>query len=728
MLRGGLMDGSVRNTEDSDSLMRDLSLELETLEPKEAPVRRLGDYELLEELGQGGMGVVWRARQCSLNRLVALKTLLLGAHAGQETILRFQREAQAIAALDHPGIVAIHEIGHLDGLHYFAMDLVEGLNLAERIRGQPIAPHRAARYTATIADAIQYAHEHGILHRDLKPSNILIDDQERLRITDFGLAKPMDGSGDLTMTGRLLGSPNYLSPEQVGGSEVRLTPSSDVYAMGAILYELLAGRPPFLAQSIPEVLLLIQSTDPAPLRSLNPQVPQDLETIAHKCLEKDPQRRYASAQELSEELQRYLCGHPIRARPLGTVEKLVRWAGRHRTTASLAAALMVTLLGATAVSLMMAVRAARAEMEARVETAISKEVLDFYHKDILKAASPYHGGTPDIRLAEVLDKASRQVNTRRFAQPMVEVAIHSAIGQAFLSLSDTSRALDHLKRSHDLLLVHRGPEHRDRIRVAIHLATTHKMAGDSAMAESMLWEVYPIQLRQFGDKDPDTLQIMASLAYLVALRTGFAPEARALYQRTLSHQREVIGTQSWITRNTLIALARFHMESGELEEATALVEEAVMAATVEHSPSSIQTFWARVVQAEILCLQGRYSQAEAVLMHLRRDQQEVLLPNHVLWMDASAALSRATLGQGRVAEAAEWGRQVWDLAPKDYRARHQAYFEKLEQSCRDHHLEADAISLRTRFQRGSLALDRGPRTQDNDWLDLYAPWNGPGMD
>jgi len=261
---------------------------------------RFGDYVLEAEIAHGGMGVVYRARQTGLGRVVALKLLLLGRHAGAESVERFRREAQAAAALRHPNIVAIHEVGEHEGQHYFSMELVEGRNLAEALRAGPLPPRRAAEVARTIAAAVHYAHGQGVLHRDLKPSNVLLDAFGEVRLTDFGLAKKLDGSSDLTVTGQMVGTPNYLSPEAAAGRHDAVGPASDVYSLGALLYELLTGRPPFLAGSLAETLLRIRDAEPVAPQDLNPGVPRDLQTITLKCLEKEPARRYASAGALAE--------------------------------------------------------------------------------------------------------------------------------------------------------------------------------------------------------------------------------------------------------------------------------------------------------------------------------------------------------------------------------------------------------------------------------------------
>lgn len=352
-----LPPGAVPPLADDVTAFRPLSIPGVSATESDAPA--VPGYDIVRELGRGGMGVVYLARHRDLRRLVALKMILGAGNADLETRQRFRREAQAVARLQHPGIVQIHDVGEHAGRPYLALEYVDGPNLASRVAGKPLAPKTAARAIETLARAVDYAHRQGIVHRDLTPRNILLapgsssesiplgeGESERyaLKITDFGLAKELDYDGNRTETGAIIGTPNYMAPEQAQARHDQIGPATDVHALGVLFYEMLTGRPPYLAETSLDILKQITESEPVPPTRLQPRIPPDAETICLKCLEKDPRRRYTSALELADDLNRFVTGQPIRARPVPWSERALKWSRRRPAAAALIAVSALSLL------------------------------------------------------------------------------------------------------------------------------------------------------------------------------------------------------------------------------------------------------------------------------------------------------------------------------------------------------------------------------------------------
>ena len=328
------------------------------------PKPAVAGFEILEELGRGGMGVVYKARQTNLGRLVALKMVLAGAHAGPGVLARLQKEAQAVASLNHPDIVQIHDVGQAGGLPYLSLEFIDGGSLAQQMDGRPQNITQVVWTIHTLARAIHAAHLQGIVHRDLKPANILLTADGRPKITDFGLARRLGDASDLTRPGTIVGTPDYMAPEQTFGQVHDAGPSIDQHALGAILYELLTGRPPFQGATPADTIEQVRTQEPVPPRWLRAKVPRDLETICLKCLQKEPHRRYPDAGALAADLERFLEGRPILARPSSAFEHLRRWCRRNHRVAVLGAAVLVLLVTVATTSSVFAVDLARAHRAA----------------------------------------------------------------------------------------------------------------------------------------------------------------------------------------------------------------------------------------------------------------------------------------------------------------------------------------------------------------------------
>jgi Tol biopolymer transport system component len=361
-------------------------------------------YEIISELGRGGMGVVYQARHQKLGRVVALKMILSGAHAGEADLARFRTEAEAVARLQHPSIVQIFEVGEHDGRPYFSLEFCGGGSLEKKLAGVPLPPKEAASLAETLARAMHAAHEASVVHRDLKPANVLLTKDGTPKITDFGLAKKLDEAGQ-TASGAIMGTPSYMAPEQAGGKSAQIGPRTDVYALGAMLYEYLTGRPPFRAATALDTVLQVIADEPVPPTQLQPRTPRDLETITLKCLQKDPASRYASAQALADDLTRYRTGEPVRARPVGPAGRLWRWGRRNPTVAGLLGVigLLLVLLAAVMTGAYL-----------RTSVALEQSNRHLYLADMHLAQSALEAGEHG-RLMELLDmhvSASRHSDLR----------------------------------------------------------------------------------------------------------------------------------------------------------------------------------------------------------------------------------------------------------------------------------------------------------------------------
>jgi formylglycine-generating enzyme required for sulfatase activity len=381
--------------------------------PIAEPLPQVAGYAILGVLGSGGMGVVYEALQMPLRRVVALKMILHGDYAGASQRRRFQAEAEAIAALQHPHIVQVHEVGEHNGLPFFSMEYCGGGSLDRQLGGTPWEPRRAAVVVQTLAGAIEAAHRHGLVHRDLKPGNVLLTDDGTPKVTDFGLVKRLDTPG-LTQTGAVVGTPSYMAPEQASGNRDDVGPAADVYALGAILYELLTGRPPFKAATPMDTVFQVLYSEPVPVRHLQPKVPRDLETICHKCLQKEPQRRYASAAALAADLGRFLAGEPVQARPAGALERAIKWARRRPAAAALLAVTLFALVVLAILSVKLAVEADKA-----------KKARDLLISIIRIAEPANQGGNTTAR--QILADVEKRIPVEFADQPELRAQLIAAI-------------------------------------------------------------------------------------------------------------------------------------------------------------------------------------------------------------------------------------------------------------------------------------------------------------
>jgi serine/threonine protein kinase/Flp pilus assembly protein TadD len=551
------------------------------------PVGRVGDYEILDKLGSGGMGLVYRARQVSLNRPVALKMIRAGELADDSQIRRFRAEATAAAALDHPHIVPIYEIGEQNGQHYFSMALVDGCNLAQFAARDPLSDEAAARLIQHVARAVDYAHQHGVLHRDLKPANILVDNHGQPRVTDFGLAKRIEGPDGETATGQVLGTPSYMPPEQAIGQHDRVGPAADVYALGATLYFLLTGRPPFQGPNPVATLEQVKNQEPMPPRRINPWISRDLETICLKCLEKEPQRRYESAGALAGDLDRFLRREPIQARRASVWDKGLKWSRRRPMQAALTA-LLILLIGVSAVGfawyhvnlqrsnadLHTALIAVRdQERIAREQRNLAQQNAELAEEQRNLALDTLYsmvfdffeslGDTPATlrfkqqtltRAIEGLREIPYGDDTLDRVQRTLAVA-HSRLGDVVSRLGDSSAAREHFEQAMSIL-EERHRLHGDQPSTARDLAIAYERLGDLCLqqernpAQAVQWFRHCLRLRERLVRDlPGSLDDRRSLSVIheylgdVWLTEGDLDAALQAYRQSLAI-REVLAKET----------------------------------------------------------------------------------------------------------------------------------------------------------------------------------------
>ena len=593
--------------------------------------RRFGDYELLDEIARGGMGVVYRARQVKLNRIVALKMILGGQLAGSEEVKRFRQEAEAAAQLKHPNIVAIHEVGEHDGQHFFSMDFIEGQTLRQLTRDNPLPAPRAAAYLKTIAEAVHYAHERGVVHRDLKPSNVLIDAAGEPHVTDFGLAKRIGSEAEnLTVSGAAMGTPGYMPPEQASGGSKTVGPLADVYALGAMLYDLLTGRPPFRAETPLETMAQAVSKEPVAPRLLNASVPRDLETICLKCLEKEPSRRYASARELADELGRFLRDEPIRARPVGQTEKLWRWGRRNRALATAVTAALALLLTVAIGSPIAAWRINRERgkaetarqneaglrvlaqgesKRARDEADKSKQISRFLEQMLRGVEPSVAAGRDTTMLREILDKTAERVGRDFPRQPEVQFDLQDTLIETYRQLrlypQMEAMARDNLRLGRLLY----GEQHADIAKSLLELAIARLYQNDPAEAERLDLEALGMQRKLLPPDHHDIANTLNNLGRVCHERGEFT-NALAYGQEALAMQTRLFGDRSLDTARSQQNLAHVLQELGQLTEAEALCRQSLASRRHLLPESHIEVAGCLGRLAAILAAQGQLDEAE----------------------------------------------------------------------------------------------------------------------
>jgi serine/threonine protein kinase/lipopolysaccharide biosynthesis regulator YciM len=565
-------------------------------EPATSTPPTIPGYEITGLLGEGGMGVVYKARHLRLNRLVALKLVQGGVHGRRAHLERFLTEAQAVATLQHPNIVQIYEAGEHDGLPYVALEYVEGGSLQQRLQDSPISPLETASLVGTLARAVQAAHARGIVHRDLKPANILLATDGKPKIADFGLAKRLDASDVQTRTGEVLGTPSYMAPEQATGTPRDIGFPTDVYALGAILYECLTGRPPFKGSSALETLEQVRTQEPVPPSRLQPKTPRDLETICLKSLEKAPPKRYPSAAELADDLRRFQNGEPIRARPTPPWRRLAKWARRRPALATLAATLLLGLATVSALAFGLAkanltlkhtneelLQANEAEQRARKS---AEEVANFVW-GAFESPDPSRDGRT-ITIAEVLARAAAQIERDFQSQPALSGQLAIVIGKTYHGLGLPHEAVTLLERGSELLRLHLGENDERTIVATDDLANAYFAAGQFDKAA----QAHERALEQFlllrGENHKNTLAVMNNLAQAYQA-AGKLEQARPVLEKTLEKMKSLYGEDHPDTLSTMTNLGFVYEKGRQVSLALQIHQEAFDRVSIRLGPKHPQT-------------------------------------------------------------------------------------------------------------------------------------------
>ncbi len=612
------------------------------------------DYEIVAELGRGGMGIVYQARQTALNRLVALKVIKSAEFASAAELIRFQNEAEAVAQLDHPNIVPIYEVGQRAGQRFFSMKLVPGSSLDQKLGDFAADVMASARLVATIAGAIQHAHERGILHRDLKPANILLDERGQPHVTDFGLARQIATESGLTHSGYPVGTPSYMSPEQVRGEKGSFTTATDVYGLGSILYALLTGHAPFLGSSLAETLDRVRDDAPRPPAQLNARVPRDLEIICLKCLEKDPQRRYPSARALADDLKRWLSGEPIEARSVGPTTRAWMWCRRNPLPAALGAVCVMAVLGGLA-------GVTWKWREAAVANDETQTINRFLIDDLLAQAAPRSNPRgASLTVGELLDITSSKLGKLE-NRPAVEASIRRTLGSAYHSLGLYDRAEPHFQAAIALDSRVHGPNDRQTLRDVNLLTSVLDDAARYAEAEPLARRNLESCVSSLGRDDTTTLDAEYRLGALLG-HLGKLDEAERLLRECTAAQRRVLGAQHPDTLRSINELGLLLQDRGKLDEADSLAleyEHGIRCLFGTKHPDNVTALASR---GRVRFNQGRLDEAEMLYESAEAEASRILGPEHPRTLAAMADHARVLWTNGKRADAQRLLEQAWELA------------------------------------------------------------------
>ncbi len=640
-----------------------------SLEPSAAPKHpdAIHDYRIIELIGQGGMGRVYKAEQSRPRRFVAIKLLAPGLMS-PSMLRRFTHEAEVLGRLQHPGIAAILEAGTFDqgdgAQPYFAMEYIEGASLQRYVDTRDLDVRGRIELVVAVADAVQHAHQRGVIHRDLKPDNVLVDADGAPKILDFGVARVTDADLQITMiqtaVGQIIGTLAYMSPEQCAADPDAIDTRADVYSLGVMLYELITGQPPYELQgrAIHDAVSTIQTRVPPPLSRIDVRFRGDLETIVARALEKNPDDRYQSAHELRDDLVRYLNDEPILARPPSALEQITRLARRHRGAAAALTALVIVLIGATAVSTFFAINAARARDTALLR-ADEYEAANQFMERVFEQADPWQAGAT-VSIATALDQAARLVGEEFADQPRVEASVRVTIGRSYFGLGMHQESVAQLERAVELRRVELDPAHPEVLQAEVALARSESADGDRAGARDRLVDALA-RIEQLRPADP--LLIAEACYYLAQALSHLNEQGEAMenLDRALTLRTEILGPLHDETIDVLLQIASSRLAWGQLDEAEASLRKARDALARAGRDEDPRQIMAISFLGDIAYERGDFAAAEQHYL------ASIALSDNVLESDhPSAAITRSGLAsvykaQGRLEDAEPLSRQVLEM-------------------------------------------------------------------
>jgi tetratricopeptide (TPR) repeat protein len=658
--------------------------------------RSVPGYQVLGELGRGGMGVVYKARHAALNRLVALKMVLAGGHASAGELARFRAEAEAVARLQHPGIVQVFEVGDHDGRPYLALEFCPGGSLEKKLAEATLEPRAAAGLAEALARAVQAAHEKGVVHRDLKPANVLLAEDGSPKVADFGLAKRLDSDTGQTHTGAVLGTPSYMAPEQAEGKK-EVGPAADVWALGVILYECLTGRPPFKAATALETVRQVVGEEPVPPTRLQPKTPRDLETVTLKCLQKEPAKRYSSSAELADDLRRFLGGQPIAARPVPAWERGWKWARRRPAVAALVAVSLAALallaggglwygerlrsaneqltgaLGAAVANRVEADRnAAEAHdkqqaadgqrLRAEAESQRAKKVRallagmftasDPVGLDSLVPGLPAGGGPPPTA-REVLERAADRLRTELLDEPLVRAEALDTLGDLFRTLGAYDRAEPLLTEALALRERHLPADDLDLAATLHHLGALWRDRGEFDRAEPLYRRALAVREGRLPPDDPAVTDTLFHLGMLFSYADDLG-EAERLFTDVLERRRRRLGDGHHDTAIARMGLVEVYLERGDVARAIPLAAQVYKEVQARAAGTDMGVVVARLQQAIAAQLADRPRDAVGPLRECLKAIEQRLGRQHIYTVVVrfQLALALDQSGQGEEAERA----------------------------------------------------------------------------